>query len=208
MRFPILLHDEVWTPQIAPLQNKIGYLTQQRGKRYDGSFDRGKRSEAMSIFQRSLKLTNETIDALAETFSEVDKDLSGYIDFEEFSLLDTNHGLRESKLREIFDSLDVNSPRVDKKSPRRALLTKSRTMAEDYSLNTSGVSFSIECDDTSDFDPRRIEFDQFVKIKLDTLEEINKQLWKIEKREADEMWEEFIGILVYYYITIYYYILL
>jgi Ca2+-binding EF-hand superfamily protein len=199
---------ELWTPQIASLQNKIGYLTQQRGKRYDGSFDRGKRSEAMSIFQRSLKLTNETIDALAETFSEVDKDLSGYIDFEEFSLLDTNHGLRESKLREIFDSLDVNSPRVDKKSPRRASLTKSRTMAEDYSLNTSGVSFSIECDDTSDFDPRRIEFDQFVKIKLDTLEEINKQLWKIEKREADEMWEEFIGILVYYYITIYYYILL
>jgi len=222
-RVVIPVVNEIWTPQIAALQNKIGYLTQQSGKRYDGSFDAGKLSQAMSIFQTSLKLTDEAKDALAEKFAEFDMDHSGYIDFEEFSTLDTNHGLSESKLHMMFDSLDVNhtgklsrdefghvhfvdteqthSPRKRElfvqKSPRRASVEKTKTMSDDYSLNTSRVSFSIDRDDESpDFDPCRIKFDKFVHVKMDTLEYINSQLWKLEKREAAEMWDKFSHILV------------
>lgn len=186
------LIKEIWTPQIASLKNKIGYLTQQSGKRFDGFFHAEKLEAAMGIFQDSLKLTDEKLDTLTKKFGKVINDEFDHVHFTQNGTTEQLHSPRKSQL-------------FLKKSPGRASLSKPKTTAEEYSLNTSGVLFSIDnADELPDIDPHRIEFDEYVRVKMDTLEYINTQQWKIEKREAAEMWDAFIHILVLQYFSMYY----
>lgn len=167
------LASSAWSPQLADLQNKIGVLKQRRAKRADGSYQASKLAEASSIFESNLRQIDEVLQQLSTELPSTDKD----------KLLASSPRTTMHRHSSDGKSQETSSPHQD------TLLDYSLSA---NSLNASNVSIAFNPDEYSEIDPGQAEFDSMMLAKLDTLEHINTQAWKCEKRASGELWPEFL----------------
>lgn len=169
-------HDfasSAWSPQLADLQNKIGVLKQQRGKRADGSYQASKLAEASSIFESNLRHIDEALEKLSTELPDTDRER-----------------LLSSPPKTTMHRHSSDRKFQETSYPHQDTL-------QDYSLsvnslNASSISVAFNPDEYFEMDPGQAEFDSMMLAKLDTLEHINTQAWKCEKRAPGALWPEFL----------------